>query len=191
MNTKVLSVLGVMMLMVGGWFFYKENVKIEPAIPTAPTTSYEVKDIRAVQTNPDTGEVEYTLTADGLTKNELGIDEMTNIKMEWTPPSGETYHLSSYLAQLAEQSGDLVLKEGFSLIRKGNENKPDMLIQGKLLTGNTKIRQLHSDESVVVVQGEDSFVAQGFVADLQVGEYEFHRVQVQFAPPERQDKPLF
>lgn len=191
MNLKILSVLGVMALMVGAWFFYKEDVKIEPAVPSAPAVSYEVTEIKAVQTSPETGEIEYTLTADSLTKNSAGVDEMKNAKMDWTPPNSETYHLEASLASLEQTTGDLLLKEGFVLVRQGDDTKPDMTIKGNLLTGNTKQRQVASSEPISVTRGEDSFMAQGFTGDLQTGEYEFYRIQMEFAPPKREDKPLF
>lgn len=191
MNAKILGVLGVMALMVAGWFFYKEGAKIEPTLPSTPSVSYEVAQISATQTNPETGEVEYTLTADSLAKNSAGVDELKNAKIEWTPPNSEKYHLTASLASLEQTTGDLLLKEGFTLVRAGREGKPDMSITGNLLTGNTKARHVESREPVKVMQGDDDFVAQGFRADLQTGEYEFYRIQVQFAPPKRTDKPLF
>ena len=63
MNVRILSVLGVMVIMVAAWFFYQEDPKIEPTVPTKPDVSYEVTEIKAVQTNEETGETEYTLTA--------------------------------------------------------------------------------------------------------------------------------
>ena len=45
MNAKILSVLGVMALMVAAWFFYKEDVKVKPAVPQAPEATYEVTEI--------------------------------------------------------------------------------------------------------------------------------------------------
>ncbi|UYZ67495.1 LPS export ABC transporter periplasmic protein LptC [Moraxella bovis] len=191
MNLKILSVLGVMAFMVGAWFFYKEDVNIEPAVPSAPAVSYEVTEIKAVQTSPETGEIEYTLTADSLAKNSAGVDEMKNAKMDWTPPNSETYHLEASLASLGQTTGDLLLKEGFVLVRQGDDTKPDMTIKGNLLTGNTKQRQVASSEPISVTQGVDSFMAQGFTGDLQTGEYEFYRIQMEFAPPKREDKPLF
>lgn len=191
MNAKILSVLGVMALMVGAWFFYKEETKIEPALPSAPAVSYEVTEIKATQTSPETGEIEYTLTADSLVKNSAGVDEMKNAKMEWMPPNSEHYELEASLASLEQTTGDLLLKEGFRLMRKGDDSKPDMIIKGSLLTGNTKTRQVSSDEPVTITQGTDSFMAQGFTANLETGEYEFHRIQMEFTPPKREDKPLF
>lgn len=191
MNAKILGVLGAMALMVAVWFFYKEGAKIEPALPEAPSMSYEVAQISATQTNPETGEIEYTLTADSLAKNSAGVDELKNAKMAWMPPDSGQYHLTANLASLEQTTGDLLLKEGFTLVRAGSEGKPDMSIAGNLLTGNTKSHHVESREPIKVVQGEDNFVAQGFQANLQTGEYEFYRIQVQFAPPKRTDKPLF
>ncbi|OBX52361.1 LPS export ABC transporter periplasmic protein LptC [Moraxella nonliquefaciens] len=191
MNLKIISVLGVMALMVGVWFFYKEDVKIEPTVPSAPTVSYEVTEIKAVQTNPKTGEIEYTLMADSLIKNSAGMDEMRNAKMDWTPPNSETYHLEASLASLEQTTGDLLLQEGFVLVRQGDDTKPKMTIKGDLLTANTKQYQVASNKPISITQGADSFIAQGFTGDLQTGEYEFYHIQMEFTPPKRVDKSLF
>lgn len=191
MNAKILAVLGVMALMVGAWFFYKEDVEVKPATPEIPATSYEITEIKASQTSPETGQTEYTLTADSLIKNASGQDEMVNAKMDWTPPNAQSYNLTASRASLDQATGDLRLSDGFVLVRKGDETKADMVIKGNLLTGNTKDRTLKSDEPITVEQGEDRFSAQGFVADLLAGEYEFSKIEVEFSPPKREDKPLF
>ena len=191
MNLKILSVLGVMALMVGVWFFYKEDVKIEPTVPSAPTVSYEVTEIKAVQTNPKTGEIEYTLRADSLIKTSARMDEMRNAKMDWTPPNGQSHYLEANLAILEQTTGDLLLQEGFVLVRQGDDTKPKMTIKGDLLTANTKQYQVASNKPISITQGADSFIAQGFTGDLQTGEYEFYHIQMEFTPPKRVDKSLF
>ena len=191
MNAKILAVLGVMALMVGAWFFYKEDVPVKPATPDVPTASYEITEIKAVQTSPETGQTEYTLTADSLIKNAQGAEEMVNAKMDWMPPNAQSYNLIANRASLDQATGDLRLSDGFTLTRKGDQTKADMVIKGSLLVGNTKERIIKSDEPVSVAQGDDLFLAQGFVADLMQGEYEFSKIQVQFSPPKREDKPLF
>lgn len=191
MNTKIFAIFGVMALALGIWFFYKEDVKVEPAVPTAPNVSYEATEIKAVQTNPETGETEYTLTADSLVKNSAGVEEMVKVVMDWTPPKGETYQIEAARATFNQETGELLLKDGFTLVRKGNEQKPDMVITGQTLTGNTKARTVQSGEPITVKQGADTFKAQGFHADIQAGEYEFSRIEVEFLPPTRVDKPLF
>lgn len=191
MNAKILAVLGVMALMVGVYFFYQEDVEVKPTVPQSPTTSYEITEIKATQTSPETGQTEYTLTADSLIKNADGTDEMVNAKMDWTPPNAPSYHLTASRASLDQTTGELKLSDGFVLTRKGDETKPDMVIRGDALLGNTKARTLKSDKTVSVEQGEDRFGATGFVADLAQGEYEFYQIQMQFNPPKRQDKPLF
>lgn len=191
MNAKILAVLGVMALMVAAWFFYKEDAKVEPTIPKAADVSYEVTDIKAVQTNAETGQTEYTLTAESLVQNNQGEDEMLNAKMEWQPPQGEHFFLEANRASLSQQTGDIKLNQGFILTRKGNAHKVDMIIKGEYLIGNTKTRTVSSDKAITINQGEDSFVAQSFRANLQTGEYEFDSIEVQFNPPPRTDKPLF
>lgn len=191
MNAKILSVLGVMALMVAAWFFYKEDVKIKPATPAAPEATYEVTDIKATQTSPETGKTEYTLTADSLVKNTKGVDEMLGIVMDWQPPEGESFHLTAKRAVFEQDTGDMKLTESFELTRKGDGDKPDMVIVGANLIGNTKTRVVQSQEPITITQGEDSFTAAGFTADLAKGEYEFYKIQTTFNPPETKDTPLF
>lgn len=191
MNIKIISVLGVMALMVAVWFFYQEDIKIKPAVPSIPEPSYEITQIKGTQTNAQTGKTEYTLIADSLIKNSQGVDEMVNAKIDWQPPQGRQYELTANRATLDVQTGELVLSSGFVLTGKGGEGRADMVITGNLMTGNTKTHTLSSNEPISVVQGLDKFLAQGFVVNLKEGEYEFSKIELVFAPPQRTDEPLF
>ncbi|OOS02230.1 lipopolysaccharide export system protein LptC [Moraxella cuniculi DSM 21768] len=191
MNIRILSVLGVMALAVAAWFFYQEEVEIKPALPQAPVASSEVVQISAVQTNPETGETEYTLTADSLVQNTSGEDEMLGASIHWQPPAGEKYTLTAKRATLAQTTGDLSLSQGFRMVRAATATKPEMVIEGAALLGNTKSRTVSSQEPLVVTQGEDKFKAAGFRANLQTGDYEFDKIEVLFNAPKRQNKPLF
>ncbi|STZ14445.1 Uncharacterized protein conserved in bacteria [Moraxella caviae] len=180
-----------MALAAGVWFFYKEDVEVAPTVPAKPEVSYEVSEIKAVQTSAETGETEYTLTADSLVQTHSGEDEMVNAAMTWTPPEGETYHISAKRAKLDQETGDLQLADGAVLTRKATQNKPELVITGDVFVGNTKARTVHSDSPVMVMQGEDRFSAQRFSADLQSGEYEFYQIEILYNAAERKDKPLF
>ena len=191
MNVKILGVLGLIAILVATWFFYSEETEVKPALPSAPTASYEVSNITAVQTNPETGATEYTVNAESLVKNANGQDELRNATIDWQPPAGESYRLSAERATLDQATGELRLINGFKLVRKATSDKPEMVIQGNNLSGNTKTRLLNSDEPLVVTQGTDSFKAKGFESDLVSGEYVFKQIEVLFNPPKRQDKALF
>ena len=93
MNAKILSVLGVMALMVAAWFFYKEDVKVKPAVPQAPEATYEVleKQLRLLeQFASDVGFEHHELPklliayepvwaiGTGLTPTTLEIEEVHN-----------------------------------------------------------------------------------------------------------------
>lgn len=222
MNLKIFSVLGMMVLAVAVWFFYKEDVKVKPATPATPDVSYEVEDIKAIQTNATTGEVEYTLTAQSLTKNAQGEDVMVEADMFWQPTDADPIHLTASQARHTQETGELFFDEGFILSRqpRSDENsepqpdpadttaqasepnqntktqstpnaKPALIIKGTSLAGNTKANTITSDEPIHVTQGENEFMAQRLHANVQTGEYEFHQVQIEFNPPQRNDKPLF
>ena len=180
-----------MVIMVAAWFFYQEDPKIEPTVPAKPDVSYEVTEIKAVQTNEETGETEYTLTADSLVQNASGEDEMLGAVMNWQPPEGEKYSIEAKRAVLEQSTGDMALSDGFTLTREAVDNKPKLVITGNKLSGNTKSRMLSSDEPLTVVNGEDRFKAQGFSANLQTGEYEFSKIEVLYTSAPTQDKSLF
>lgn len=191
MNVRILSVLGVIVIMVVAWFFYQEEPKIEPTVPAKPDVSYEVTEIKAFQTNEETGKTEYTLTADSLVQNASGEDEMLVAVMNWQPPAGEKYIIEAKRAVLEQSTGDIALSNGFTLTREAVDNKPRLVITGNKLSGNTKSRMLSSDEPLTIVNGEDRFKAQGFSANLQTGEYEFSKIEVLYNSAPRQDKSLF
>ncbi|MCL1622679.1 LPS export ABC transporter periplasmic protein LptC [Moraxella sp. Tifton1] len=191
MNIRILSILGVMAMMVLAWFFYQEDTKIEPTIPTNTDVAYEVTQIKAVQTNETTGEVEYTLTADSLTQNSAGEDEMEKAVLNWQPPMGETYVITANRAKLNQETGDLEVFDGFVLTREATADKPKMVFEGSRLFGNTKTRQLSSDEPLSVKSGQDDFQAKAMRANLNTGEYEFDQIQMLYHAAWRQDQPLF
>ncbi|WP_066801937.1 LPS export ABC transporter periplasmic protein LptC [Moraxella oblonga] len=209
MNLKILSLFGTMILAVAVWFFYKEDVKIKPTTPTTPDVSYEVEEIKAVQTNAKTGEVEYTLIAQSLTKNAQGEDVMLDADVLWQPSDASPIHLTANQAKHSQTTGEIWFDEGFILTKQNitnqdnqattNQNtddenlhaKADLIIKGTSLAGNTKSNTIKSDEPIHITQGENSFMAQRLDGNVQTGEYEFHQVQIEFNPPKRTDKPLF
>lgn len=192
MNAKILAVLGVMALAVATWFFYQEDVEIKPATPSAPDVSFEVTGIKATQTNPETGQIEYTLTAESLVQRD-GQEYMHNAQMDWQPPTGERFHIQANYLSLNQQTGEMTITQGFTFGRKNKDDDPkhELLIRGESLAGNTKTKIITSEQAVSITQANNSFDAQSFVANLQDGEYEFRQIAIQFDPPKRTDAPLF
>lgn len=178
MNVRILSVLGVMVIVVVAWFFYQEEPRIEPTVPARPDVSSEVIKIKAVQTNEKTGEAEYTLTADSLIQNANGEDEMLGMVMHWQSPQGEKYVIEAKRAVLEQETGDMVITDGFTLMREAVGGKPKLVIRGSKISGNTRLRVLLSNEPLTVVNGRDSFKVQGLNANLHTGKYEFRNIEV-------------
>lgn len=194
MNTRVLIVLALIIAAIAGWFFQQQG-KIEPPINIeASEVDYEATDIKAVQTN-EQGETEYELNAESLTHNpKTNQDVMSGITMNWKPSDEQRYTIQSGTATVNQESGDLHLYGGFSLVSEDKTASTDIepiKVTGQALKGNTKSRQVYSDQPVKVEQGMNRFEASSMTANLETGEYEFGQVAVTFTPADRQDKALF
>ncbi|WP_435980510.1 LPS export ABC transporter periplasmic protein LptC [Psychrobacter sp. DM4] len=193
MNTRVLIVLALIIAGIAGWFFQQQGEITPPVNIEATDVDYEATDIKAVQTN-DEGETEYELSAESLIHNpETNQDEMSGITMDWQPSDEQRYMIEAGSAAINQQSGDLRLGGGFSLVseEKSASDIEPIKVTGQTLMGNTKSRQVYSNEPVKVEQGMNRFTASSMTANLETGEYEFGQVAVTFTPAERQDKALF
>ncbi|WP_435950900.1 LPS export ABC transporter periplasmic protein LptC [Psychrobacter sp. DM8] len=193
MNTRVLIVLALIIAGIAGWFFQQQGEITPPVNIEATDVDYEATDIKAVQTNNE-GETEYELSAESLTHNpKTNQDEMSGITMNWQPSDEQRYLIEAGSAAINQQSGDLRLGGGFSLVseEKSTSDIEPIKVTGQTLMGNTKTRQVYSNEPVKVEQGMNRFSASSMTANLETGEYEFGQVAVTFTPSERQDKALF
>ena len=194
MNTRVLVIIALIIAGIAGWFFQQQG-DVAPPVSMAPTdVDYEATEIKAVQTN-DEGETEYELTAESLTHNpETNLDEMSGITMNWEPSAEQRYRIEAGTAAISQETGELSLSGGFSLVSEGKEGASEVepiKVTGSILKGNTKSGKVYSDEPVQVEQGMNRFEASSMTANLETGEYEFGHVAVAFTPSERQDKALF
>lgn len=194
MNTRVLVIIALIIAGIAGWFFQQQG-DVAPPVSMAPTdVDYEATEIKAVQTN-DEGETEYELTAESLTHNpETNLDEMSGITMNWEPSAEQRYRIEAGTAAISQETGELSLSGGFSLVSEGKEGTSEVepiKVTGSTLKGNTKSGKVYSDEPVQVEQGMNRFEASSMTANLETGEYEFGHVAVAFTPSERQDKALF
>ena len=194
MNTRVLIVIALIIAALAGWFFKQQGEIAPPVNIEASDVDYEATDIKAVQTN-EQGETEYELSAESLTHNPTtNEDEMKGITMNWEPSDEQRYRIEAGIAAISQQTGELSLSGGFSLISEGktaNANVEPIKVTGATLKGNTKSGQVYSNEPVKVEQGMNRFEASSMKANLETGDYEFGQVAVSFTPADRQDKALF
>ena len=194
MNTRVLIVIALIIAGIAGWFFKQQGDITPPVNIETSDVDYEATDIKAVQTN-EQGETEYELSAESLTHNPTtNQDEMKGITMNWEPSDEQRYRIEAGSAAISQQTGDMSLSGGFSLVSEGkasDSNIEPIKVTGATLKGNTKSGQVYSNEPVKVEQGMNRFEASSMTANLETGEYEFGQVAVSFTPAERQDKALF
>ena len=194
MNTRVLIVITLIIAGLAGWFFKQQGDITPPVNIETSDVDYEATDIKAVQTN-EQGETEYELSAESLTHNPVtNKDEMKGITMNWEPSDEQRYRIEAGTAAISQQTGELSLSGGFSLISEGktaNANVEPIKVTGATLKGNTKSGQVYSNEPVKVEQGMNRFEASSMKANLETGDYEFGQVAVSFTPADRQDKALF
>lgn len=195
MKFKFLVVCSLVALVLATYFFRTQNDDTPAPSLAKPDISAEVSGIRAVQTNEQTGEIEYELTAERLTQNsKTGRDELHQARLLWSPidDNGKSaqYEIVAPLAYLDNKTGNFVFEQSFSL-HKTEPNHPNLTLKGEILMGNLKEKTLKSDEPLSLTQGDEHFTANGFLADLKTGIYEFQEVRTEFAPPQRKDKPLF
>ena len=198
MNTRIFIVLALIIAGIAGWFFQQQGEVTPPVSIGAAEVDYEATDIQAVQTN-EQGETEYELNAESLTHDpSTNQDVMSGIVMNWEPAAEQLYRIQSGTATINQETGDLHLYGGFSLASEDQAKTTDkgekiapITVTGKALKGNTKSRQVYSEQPVQVVQGNNRFEAATMKANLETGEYEFGKVAVLFTPSERKDKALF
>ena len=194
MNTRVLIVITLIIAGLAGWFFKQQGDITPPVNIETSDVDYEATDIKAVQTN-EQGETEYELSAESLMHNPVtNKDEMIGITMNWEPSDEQRYRIEAGTAAISQQTGELSLSGGFSLISEGKTANPEVepiKVTGVTLKGNTKSGQVYSNEPVKVEQGMNRFEASSMKANLETGEYEFGQVAVSFMPADRQDKALF
>ena len=194
MNTRVLIVIALIIAALAGWFFKQQGEIAPPVNIEASDVDYEATDIKAVQTN-EQGETEYELSAESLTHNPTtNEDEMKGITMNWEPSDEQRYRIEAGTAAISQQTGELSLSGGFSLVSEGktaNANIEPIKVTGATLKGNTKSGQVYSNEPVKVEQGMNRFEASSMKANLETGDYEFGQVAVSFTPADRQYKSLF
>ena len=121
--------------------------------------------------------------------------ETTDVDYEATDIKAvQTNRIQAGSAAISQQTGELSLSGGFTLVSEGNKSTPDIepiKVTGSTLKGNTKSGKVYSDAPVKIEQGMNRFEASSMTANLETGEYEFGQVAVAFSPSERQDKALF
>lgn len=162
------------------WLYQKEELSAPR--PTA-STQHTATGLSAQKTNPNTGEIDYTLAADTLEQTAQG-DVLHGVTLEFTP-SGKSYQLTATRAAFNQKTADFALTDGYQIIGD------DIKMTGNQLSGNAKTQQVGSQTATKINKDGQTFNATGFEGDLKTGDYTFFAVEMVFAPAMRQDKKLF
>lgn len=189
MNIKYLAVLPLIVIGVLGWFFWSKNTPKPTVSLGKPSIQSQIQDIKAVQTNPDTGEIEYTLTAKSLTQSQNGQSELLEVAMDWTPDKISSYLITAKKATFDQNTGEFEFGGGFKMTQHSHNRT--MILVGETLTGNTKSKLIASNTPLTIKEADNSFYASAMMADLNSKEYQFLGIKTTFTPPVRQDKALF
>lgn len=186
---KYLAILPLLLVAGFAMYFLSKNTpKFTPTL-AKPEIQSQINDIKAVQTNPSTGEIEYTLRAKSLTQTANGQDELIDVVMDWTPNKDSHYTIKASRAIFEQKTGDFDFGGGFSLTWHAKDGVTTLTGDG--LLGNTKSKQIQSLRPLTVQQGQNRFVASSMRGDLMTKDYQFFGIQVEFLPPVRQQQSLF
>lgn len=189
MKIKYLVVLPLLVMCVLGWYFLGKNTPKTEVALGKPNIHSQIDGIQAIQTNPDTGKIEYTLTAKSLAQSTNGQDALYDVVMDWIPDAISQYTIIAKQATFNQNTGDFEFDGGFSLHQHSQTG--DMTLTGSTLIGNTKNKLIHSNAPMNITQGHHKFKAMSMMADLTTKDYQFFGIDISFMPSERQDKPLF
>lgn len=189
MKIKYLIILPLLVVCVFGWYFLGKSTPKAEVTLSKPNIHSQIDGIQAIQTNPDTGETEYTLTAKSLTQSTNGQDTLHDVVMDWTPDVISQYTITAKQATFNQNTGDFEFDGGFSLHQHSQTG--NMTFTGNTLTGNTKNKLIHSDTPLSITQDNRKFYATSMTADLASKDYQFFGIDISFMPSERQDKSLF
>ncbi len=211
----MLIVFAFLAIILASWLYKEQGSLDNPITLSASNIEYEATGIHALQTN-HLGEVDYLLKADKLTHYmDSNTDQMDQVNVKWRSQQNQGVTLQAQLASLNHDSGDIVMKDNVVLssyrlpskearsVDSNDNNSSDsgaitphsvsesMVLNAQTLLGNIHRKTLLSNQPIMVKQGDNSFEANSFQADLATGEYEFAQIAMTFMPPTRQDKPLF
>lgn len=162
------------------WYGIKTNAPSTPAV-ARPEISSQLQDISAKQTNPATGEIEYTLTAQSMTQNINKQSVVKNITMHWQATPQTHYTITAHTAHFDQTTGQFNFLNGFHL-KQNQQNPSPLTLTGDRLSINTQTKHIKSDHPINVTLGNHRFNAQAMMADINKQLYDFSTISASFAP---------
>lgn len=162
------------------WYGIKTNAPSTPTV-ARPEISSQLQDISAKQTNPTTGEIEYTLTAQSMTQNINKQSVVKNITMHWQATPQTHYTITAHTAHFDQTTGQFNFLNGFHLKQK-QQNPSPLTLTGDRLNINTQTKHIKSDHPINVTLGNHRFNAQAMMADINKQLYDFSTISASFAP---------
>lgn len=177
---KKLALIALVVAFFATWYGIKTNAPSTPTV-ARPEISSQLQDISAKQTNPTTGEIEYTLTAQSMTQNINKQSVVKNITMHWQATPQTHYTITAHTAHFDQTTGQFNFLNGFHL-KQNQQNPSPLTLTGDRLNINTQTKHIKSDHPINVTLGNHRFNAQAMMADINKQLYDFSTISASFAP---------
>lgn len=186
MSTKALFIMGLIFVIVAGYFYASNDASLTRLNLKPSDIDYQASDIQALQTN-EQGSVSYQLNASSVTHYQNAKTAvLTQPTIAWQTNNQNKVTLTADTAQLDEAkqlarlSGNVTMTSQPTGVTDGQANL--IKLTGQDFVGNLKTKQVVSEQPLVVEQGNSRFEAKQVAADVATGDYTFNKIDMTFTP---------
>lgn len=185
MSTKALFVMGLIFIMVAGFFYVSNDASLTRLNLKPSDIDYQAKNVEALQTD-NQGDISYRLMASNVTHYQNAkVAVLDDPNILWRPNLAREVNLTANHAKLDEAQQIVTLAGQVTMHSKplsSTDTAQSMTLTGQDFVGDMKNKQVTSQHPVNITQGNNRFQAQDLNANMATGDYAFNRVEMTFAP---------
>jgi len=180
MDTKVLSVIAVLVAALSGGYYYYSGKAKKLNVDSAKNMTYSAQGVHLTQTD-EKGNLYIRADVKQLQQNmqqkTSQLDELNAVMYKQGKPDATFYakQASGY------DDNQKVILHG-NVVATQLSDRGQMVFHTDELTGYPKTRELETDHPVTVESPTAEFVSQGLKANLNQGQYEFFKIRGKYAP---------